>query len=165
MKFSFQFLLVALLLSSCSWSDFLQSNKTPTLTPESNIIETVNGNTIIKVDEFTGVIFQNDEDWVPTTKDVFALEKQLGVYLQQKQDLFHGSTKPIKERLPEYKRQYWGVFENEKKVIFVNCFCRTSIMDWQNTKVFTLDGGDCYFKIKFDLETGTFFDLTINGEA
>ena len=167
MKFPFQFLLNALLLSGCFGSEFFQPtpSESPTVAPENNIVEIVNGNKIIKGDDFTGVIFQHDEDWVPTIEEIFALERQLTVYLQQKQDLFYGSTKPINERLPEYKRQYWGVFENEKKVIFINCVCSTLNMDWQNTKIFVEDGGDCYFQIKFDLETGTFFDLNINGEA
>jgi hypothetical protein len=27
------------------------------------------------------------------------------------------------------------------------------------------DGGDCYFQIQYDVETGTLFDLYVNGSA
>ena len=89
--------------------------------PDDNILITTN--------EFEGVIF-HDRDWVPTVEEVQTMEKQLVTYLSQQQDAFYGSKIPIEERLPSYKRQYWGVFKNEKRVIFANFFCNALNYDW-----------------------------------
>ncbi len=129
-----------------------------TTQPDDNILITTN--------EFEGVIFR-DRDWVPTVEEIRTLEKQLETYLPQQQDAFDGSKIPIEERLPTYKRQYWGVFKNEKRVIFANFFCNSSPTptDWTYQEVIGIDGGDCYFQIQYDVETGTFFDLYVNGSA
>jgi len=123
-------------------------------------------NTLITTNEFEGVIF-HDRDWVPTVEEVRTLEKQLGTYLPQHRDAFDGSNIPIEERLPTYRRQYWGILENERRVIFVNFFCNSvpTPTDWTTQEVIGIDGGDCYFKIRYDVETGTFFDLYVNGSA
>ena len=121
-------------------------------------------NILITTDEFEGVIF-HDRDWVPTVEEVRTLEKQLEIYLPQQQHAFDSSKIPIEERLPSYKRQYWGVFKNEKRVIFANFFCNALNYDWTDQKVVVHDGGDCYFQIQYDVETGTFSDLYVNGSA
>jgi hypothetical protein len=127
-----------------------------TIQPDDNILITTN--------EFEGVIFR-DYDWVPTVEEVRILEKQLETYLPQQRDAFDGSKIPIEERLPTYKRQYWGVLKNEKRVIFANFFCNSFHYDWTEQVVIVLDGGDCYFQIQYDVETGTLFDLRVNGSA
>jgi hypothetical protein len=121
-------------------------------------------NILITTDEFEGVIFR-DGDWVPTAEEVRTLEKQLATYLPRQQDAFDGSKIPIEDRLPTYKRQYWGVLENEKRVISANFFCDAFHYDWKNQMVMVLDGGDCYFQIQYDVDTVTFFDMYVNGSA
>lgn len=121
-------------------------------------------NTLVTTDEFEGVIFRGG-DWVPTVEEIRALENQLNAYLPQHQKAFDGMKKPIEERLPTYKRQYWGVLEDEKKVVFANFFCHAFDYDWMNERVFVLDGGDCYFQIRYDVETESLFDLRVNGSA
>lgn len=121
-------------------------------------------NTLITTNEFEGVIF-HDRDWVPTVEEIRTLENQLDTYLPQHRDAFDGSKLPIEERLPTYKRQYWGVLRNEKRVIFANFFCDSLHYDWRDQEVVVDDGGDCYFQIQYDVETGTFFDLYVNGSA
>ena len=132
------------------------STPVATIQPDDNILITTN--------EFEGVIF-HDRDWVPTVEEVRTLEERIDTYLSQQQAAFDGSKTPIGERLPAYKRQYWGVLENEKRVIFANFFCDTLHYDWTNQEVVVDDGGDCYFQIQYDVETGTFFDLYVNGSA
>lgn len=139
-------------------TDAPTSEPTPvgTIQPDDNILITTN--------EFKGVIF-HDRDWAPTVEEVRTLEKQLATYLPQQQHAFDGSKIPIEERLPTYKRQYWGILKNEKRVIFVNFFCNSLHYDWTYQEVVVDDGGDCYFQIRYDVETGTFFDLYVNGSA
>lgn len=121
-------------------------------------------NVLITTDEFEGVIFLPG-DWAPTVKEVLTLEEQLVTYLPQQQHAFDSLQAPIVERLPSYKRQYWGALENEKRVIVVNLFCDAPHYDWTEQLVFVLDGGDCYFRLKYDVEAGTFFNLIVNGSA
>lgn len=110
-----------------------------------------------------GVIFP-DGDWIPSTEDVRTLEGELRSYLGQNQSAFHEPAS-IEERPGRYTRQYWGLLENEKKVVFINFFCDAFGMDWQHERVQVEDGGDCYFQLKYDVESGEFFDLRVNGEA
>jgi hypothetical protein len=119
---------------------------------------------LVTTDEFEGVIFP-DRDWVPTVEEVRTLEEQLGPYLSQHQAAFDASQAPIEERLPTYKRQYWGVLRGDKRVIFANFLCNPMHYEWQVQKVVVEDGGDCYFQIQYDVETGTFFDLYVNGSS
>lgn len=46
-----------------------------------------------------------------------------------------------------------------------NFFCTDSGMNWTYEWIFILDGGDCYFQLQFDVESSTFTELTVNGEA
>jgi len=87
---------------------------TPAPTSEPTAAGTVqpDDNILITTSEFEGVIFR-DRDWVPTVEEVRTLENQLDTYLPQQRDAFDGSKTPIEERLPAYKRQYWGVLKNE----------------------------------------------------
>jgi hypothetical protein len=49
----------------------------------------------------------------------------------------------------------------------VNFFCDSSEgwLDWRKTYIVADDGGDCYFRVKFDIESQTYSDLDVNGEA
>jgi hypothetical protein len=121
-------------------------------------------NTLLTTGGSEGVIFPG-RDWVPTLEEVQTLEAQLDDYLSQHQAAFDASKPPIEERLPEYKRQYWGVIRDDKRVIFANFFCDPMHYEWQVQKVAVEDGGDCYFQIQYDVETGTFFNLYVNGSS
>jgi len=118
----------------------------------------------VTTSEFEGVILLPG-DWVPTVDQVLALEEQLVTYLPQQQHAFDSLQAPVVERLPTYKRQYWGALENEKRVIVVNLFCDALNYDWTEQEVFVLDGGDCYFRLQYDVEAGTFFNLIVNGSS
>jgi hypothetical protein len=121
-------------------------------------------NILISTGEVEGVIFV-DGDWLPTIEDIQTLEEQLGPFLSQHQAAFNGSKPPIEERLPTYKRQYWGVFKDKKRAIFANFFCDSMDKDWAHHEIIVVDGGDCFFQIYYNVETETFFDLYVNGEA
>jgi hypothetical protein len=118
----------------------------------------------VKTGEFEGVILLSG-DWVPAVDEILALEEQLITYLPQQQRAFDGLQAPIVERLPAYTRQYWGVLENEKRLIVANFFCDASRYDWHRREVSVLDGGDCYFRLRYDVEADTFSDLLVNGSA
>lgn len=106
----------------------------------------------------------NDGAWAPDAQMISALETHLPAYLSQNQNKFNATKPSIVERLAQYKFQYWGEIQNNKRIIIVNAFC-ANFDDWKTQRVFVLDGGDCFFNLKYDIDAGTFFDLQVNGEA
>ena len=107
---------------------------------------------------------QTAEYWTPSENDVVALEDGLGAYLQNNPDRFYGGT-PVWERLDDYNRQYIGMVLDGKKIIYANYFCDSTETDWRKDFVFVMDGGDCFFQFKYDMDSAEFFDLQVNGVA
>lgn len=139
---------------------------------------TVKTNQLIVTDNFEGVIFAGasaeqmglktiisetiDDYWTPSRDDVLAFEQHLGLYLQQAAPQTYPG--PLRD-LSKYRRQYVGILVKGQRVIFANFFCTTDDTDWKHEFVFVLDGGSCYFEVKYDVQTGVFYDLSIHGEA
>jgi len=68
--------------------------------------------------------------------------------------------------LSRYRRQYYAI-TNEKgeKEVWINCFCHSWGENWRKELIFVFDGGNCYFNLKINLETGKYYDVRVNGEA
>jgi hypothetical protein len=66
----------------------------------------------------------------------------------------------------DYKKQLMVVtnLKGEKEV-WVNCFCDDWDKAWRTEILMVHDGGPCYFNLKINLTTKTFFDLEVNGFA
>lgn len=111
---------------------------------------------------------QGDEPiqyWTPVEENILALEDALGAYLQDNPDRFRNSETPVWERLNEYNRQYIGIILDGKQIIYANYFCDSVESDWKKDFVFVMDGGECFFQFKYEVESAEFFDLQVNGEA
>lgn len=136
------------------------------------------GGGVIQTDTFEGMIFSQVEAepmgvgsmlgrsvtgfWTPGRDDVQALENKLASYLAHAApQTYPGPLRP----LSEYKRQYVGIEVNGQPVIFANFFCNPLNYDWQREFVFVMDGGSCYFELKYDVQTGALYDLSIHGES
>jgi hypothetical protein len=100
--------------------------------------------------------------WTPGQADALDLEERLESYLEQ---MVSQTGPEVLLRLPEYKRQYVGVRAGDRRVIFANFFCNAHGIDWQRDWVEVADGGACYFEVSYDIATGEFFGLSVNGEA
>ena len=107
---------------------------------------------------------QSPEYWTPSEGDVEALENGLVTFLQSNPESFYGGT-PVWERLDEYNRQYIGMNLDGKRIIYANYFCDSAGSDWRKGFVFVMDGGDCFFQFKYDVNSAEFFDLQVNGVA
>jgi hypothetical protein len=105
------------------------------------------------------------EYWTPTEENVIAIENELTVFLQENPDHFYNSETPVWERLDEYNRQYIGVMLDDRQIIYANFFCDSVETDWRTDFVLVMDGGDCFFQFKYDVEAAQFFDLQVNGNA
>lgn len=68
--------------------------------------------------------------------------------------------------LSEYKAQFIG-YTNDggEKILYANYFCVDSFLDWKNNFVMALDGGNCFFNVKVNLQTKEVFDFIVNGDA
>ncbi len=133
---------------------------------------------LVSTEQFEGVIFPKElekydagyhdyrvrEFWTPTKDDILTLEQRLSAYLLESPRT--RSTK-IRTELPRYRRQYFGVVEGGRRKIFVNGLCEDyeHLVDWKKSYALVLDGGDCFFRVTYDTESGGFSDFSTNGYA
>lgn len=72
-------------------------------------------------------------------------------------------------RLKNHGYQYAGLIINNKKYIYINAFHMDSeedlerYKDWKTTPVIVCDGGENYWGVLYDVENGTFSQLSMNG--
>ncbi|HTB06583.1 MAG TPA: hypothetical protein VK806_06470 [Bacteroidia bacterium] len=74
----------------------------------------------------------------------------------------------IYRNLKKYQRQYFGyVANNGHKVLYISLLWtedKASMKDWL-TNVVEIDGGGAYYwKIKYDMDSNTLYDLKINNQ-
>ena len=108
---------------------------------------------------------QTAEYWTPSEEAVLAIEGGLVSFLQENPDRFYSQGTPVWERLDDYNRQYLGIVLDGKRLVYANYFCDSTGRDWKKDFVMVLDGGDCFFQFKYDVDSGEFFDLQVNGNA
>lgn len=128
--------------------------------------------------DLEGVIFASSYDikplfsgygrWDPSKDDIVKAERLIRAYIEAipAGDSYEQICGPkILEALNKYKRQYFGLIdENGNKLIWVNFFS-SDFPKWRKELVFVMDGGYRYFNIKVNLGAEEVFDLEINGEA
>jgi hypothetical protein len=70
------------------------------------------------------------------------------------------------EKLPEWSRytfQYWGQAEGARRFVFINAFCIPPPKYVKEHLVAVMDGGPCFFQVKYDPARKLFYDLSFNG--
>jgi hypothetical protein len=66
----------------------------------------------------------------------------------------------------DYTFQYQAREEKGRKYIFINALCASTDRHTLDKQIIViLDGGSCFFNLKYDPGQKVFFDLIINGEA
>jgi|SRR5580700_3265848 len=125
---------------------------------------------------FQGVIFPADTKtpselqlypasvtfWTPTESDIDVAERALPTFLKQSRN---SRASEVLKQLDSYKRQYRGVILRGRKQIFIRFFCETSSDSWMKEETVVMDGGSCFFSLRFSPATKAFSELWINGEA
>jgi hypothetical protein len=126
---------------------------------------------------FQGVIFPADTKtppelrlyppsatfWTPTETDIAVAEHALPTFLKQSRN---PHAKEVLRQLDSYKRQYRGVVLRGRKQIFIRFFlCEISEDTWMKKETVVMDGGSCFFSLRFSPAAKAFSDLWINGEA
>ncbi len=102
--------------------------------------------------------------WTPSVDDILKLEEKIGGYLSQNSNQFYRQP-TVWERLDEYQRQYIGLDREGRQIIYGNYFCDNMGHNWRQEFVFAIDGGECYFQVEYDVESGLFIKLRVNGES
>lgn len=102
-----------------------------------------------------------DGVWVPNAGEVAAFEAGLAAHMKKS---VPASSKELPGKLKSYKRQWFGVTAGSKKLIYGNFFCR-ELPGWEQGLVMVDDGGDCYFQLFYDVGSGEYLNLMINGNA
>jgi hypothetical protein len=124
---------------------------------------------------FVGVIFPADMKafqgqfpkgtryWTPLKSDVLAAEHELVPYLRVSKD---PQVREILAKIATYKRQYIGIALAGHKQIYMNFFCDADTSDtWKNGQIEVMDGGSCYFNLRFAPDSKNFSRFQINGRA
>ena len=62
-----------------------------------------------------------------------------------------------------YSRQYVGVIIENRKFIFINAFCDDSPPTYWRERVVDVCDGGCSWGVVYDVETGKFSHLEMNG--
>jgi hypothetical protein len=127
----------------------------------------------IKTDKIEGVICTNfaawksivpaTEFWTPTKDDVLAAEPQIEAYL--KRDSKNLRTPDLWHKLPGYKRQYIGIVVNGHRRIFCRFFCVFPTGPLNDQAFWVEDGGECFFRIEYDLDDQQCYNFKANAYA
>jgi hypothetical protein len=104
-------------------------------------------------------------DWSPSPEILGDIQKNLERYVRENANYYHRG--PLK-RWDSYVFQFQGRQTplTRRRFIFVNAVCNIdSGSDLSARFIEVLDGGTCYFSLKYDPEKKEFYDLLINGVA
>lgn len=110
---------------------------------------------------------KNYKPWSPEPGDIEIAERLLKECFDKERS---GTVNPFfGKSLEDYNRQFAGaVIEGGNRVILVNCFCRSqekTLDKWREQLVLVADGGNCFFHLKVNLDTGRYYGLMVNGQA
>jgi hypothetical protein len=100
--------------------------------------------------------------WTPAERDVLALEAGLAAFLRASAP---ARSPDLWEKQPTYKRQYFGLIRDGKRLVYASFFCSVPGDEWRSQALFVMDGGDCFFQLTYDVERGVYGDLMVNGDG
>jgi hypothetical protein len=118
-----------------------------------------------------------DAVWQPTRDDFDRLLAGLPARLEADRDR-RGSVvatrlrqqlsgEPADAAWDRYGVQVVGVVSGERRLVYANFYCNPgrALRDQPEELVMVLDGGTCYFQVWFDVSSGEYPRVVINGEA
>ena len=101
--------------------------------------------------------------WKPTESDIQTMESRLSRISRLRTQ---SGTVGVQIKHPDrYYRQYLGIVINDHKFIFINAFCHDKPPEiWREMLIDICDGG-CSWGVIYDVRTGKFSHLEMNGVA
>lgn len=116
--------------------------------------------TLVKGPGFEGIIVNpikvtGDEEelsktWLPTRKDILALEKDLSEWVKKNP---RRVTERIRSDFKKYRRQYFGTTEYGHLIIYVKMHhpkSNVSRHDWLRQPITAAGGGDYFWIVRYD---------------
>jgi hypothetical protein len=107
-----------------------------------------------------GCIRRGTQYWTPSESDVAAAEQRLKLFLKASKD---SRVPEILNNIEKYMRQYRGVILSGQKLIIIRFFCSARTQDLVEAESIVLDGGSCFFNLRYSTRTKAFSHLEING--
>jgi hypothetical protein len=183
-------LLLLVFLLSCS-----SKTKVETLNGVEYAVTPIDSsaNYLIETDSFTGVVFSNHEKlthdvftfrmlfrprkeenitpFTPSLEEVISAEKILKRCAENETEGADSLDIGVIEELPFYKRQYFGgINEKGQKLIWINSFPAndedfTITKNWQTDIVEVNDGGNYFFNVVTNIDTGECYRFFVNSMA
>ncbi|HEV8200276.1 MAG TPA: hypothetical protein VGS03_09665 [Candidatus Polarisedimenticolia bacterium] len=142
----------------------------PPTAPPSELAPPCPENVVIPVGAGQGVILTGVTAWVggpgkvtgswtPTTAEVLRAEDGLAKFLA-------GAAPALAVKYSTFVRQYTGFVVDAHRKIHMNFLCwKPETPGWRCSQVAVLDGGDCYFQVDYDMTSGEYENLQVNGMA
>jgi hypothetical protein len=93
--------------------------------------------------------------WTPSKEQIDQLELKLPAYKQK--------LKRPTAQLSSFYRQYAGFIAGGRKIIYVNLFPKRIAPDWQSRAVVVCDGGEQFWGVEFEVDTGQLVNAAFNG--
>lgn len=100
-------------------------------------------------------------EWNPPEEMLAQIQSELPSFVKLQ------ATK-LKKALPEwssYTFQYQGQTQDGRRFVFISGFCIEPPDYVEERFLLVLDGGTCFFNVKYDPEKREFFELGFHGEA
>lgn len=100
--------------------------------------------------------------WAPTAETIERIKEQIEPFVRTQAKVEGRNLREWRS----YTFQYQGQEKRGRKFVFLNAFCvNDGRRNLTKQMVFVLDGGVCFFNVKYDPNNNQFFELLINGEA
>ena len=99
--------------------------------------------------------------WSPGQEMLAHIQLELPAFVKQQATI-------QKKSLPEWSRysfQFQGQSNNDRRFVFINAYCIESPDYVAKRFLVVLDGGTCFFSLKYDPEQRVFLELIFHGEA
>lgn len=120
---------------------------------------------IIKFDKAYYWLFKNAKPTTLNVKEVQLTEALLTKAADEYNKRMDKQPYLIKP-LSGYKRQFIPVLNSKgEKEVWINCLCGQQGNRWRKEIIIVSDGGNCYFNLKVNLATKTYYHLAVNGYA
>jgi hypothetical protein len=105
--------------------------------------------------------------FTPTSQQVSDAEHLLPVlksnYLQSDSSVNYANLNYVQGHLPKYKRQYFGFYNKQRQpCLFIN-FLGYAHSQWLNRLTYVDDGGNLFWRIRYNLTTHQFYSFSQNG--
>lgn len=134
------------------------------------------GTILLETATYEGVIFSDPylSDWTPSIEIINQFESGFEQYILDFQEKYEPKDSYEKESLQfvidnlnEYKRQYYGIKEKGRKIVYCNLLLIDDhwIMNWKEELIEVNDGGPRFFSIEYEVKKNKYSYLMINGRA